>query len=698
MEVEKIVEGMTAVQVAEAIDRNFKNQNKILEEDIAKQNNVIGVSEYKDFSEAEAVNVGDVRKYNGLLYECVEATTGAFDASKWKKSSFKAETEKKLTELGSKTRSYECGTGGTIAAKVVQIDNIDNLDNCNILVVFLNKNLVDDNVTLTVGNVTRPLRYNGKVVSSLNTWDSNEAVIVKLFYGASYFDAYKIGRNSHDEDKYNKITNITPLSTDEQYPSAAAAYNLVLDSAKRTEEKIDNKIAPLLGIEDKEINISDYSPRGEFIDGGLVWAYGDGVSYASICIPIEGGRKVNVRSSANRSSFATFLKDDSVVVGQKANVCDSVTNRIEMEANTNYIFDVPTDCKFIYFSYLNGSVETYPQKLVEIGYEGIFSYPYYIKDAIDRIESLNTSNFVNIAFMTDSHGNGDLLEAGNDATKSIQTLRYLNQTKQLDLLVHGGDVILTTDFTTYTKSRLIFDIQNHLKEYADIDNLVFIKGNHDAGHQNEEGTTENLDNFEYRALYQTGKVYFETVAPINNYFKETYFYKDVSGKKIRIIFLDSWHENNTLGNSDKMSFGTAQENWLCETLSTVPNGWTVIVFTHYFGYNNNTIAAHPLSKNTSDIVKAFNEKSTYGSYIFSSTAKLAGVVMGHEHQDIYNNSLGFNTIRVDASYKKNGDAEGKDMCVSVFTIDTINNVFYETRIGRGNNHSYKFGDENKQIY
>ena len=103
MEVKKIVEGMTAVEVAEVIDSNFKNQNKILEEDIAKQNNVIGVSEYKDFSEAEAVNVGDVRKYNGFLYECVEATTGAFDASKWKKSSFKAETEKKLSELGSNT-------------------------------------------------------------------------------------------------------------------------------------------------------------------------------------------------------------------------------------------------------------------------------------------------------------------------------------------------------------------------------------------------------------------------------------------------------------------------------------------------------------------------------------------------------------------------------------------------------------------
>lgn len=110
MEVKKIVEGMTAVEVAEVIDSNFKNQNKILEEDIATQNSVIGVSEYKDFSEAEAVSVGDVRKYNGFLYECVEATTGAFDASKWKKSSFKAETEKKLSELGSEVQNNKANS------------------------------------------------------------------------------------------------------------------------------------------------------------------------------------------------------------------------------------------------------------------------------------------------------------------------------------------------------------------------------------------------------------------------------------------------------------------------------------------------------------------------------------------------------------------------------------------------------------
>lgn len=105
MEVKKIVEGMTAPEVAKVIDDNFKAQNEILETDIKKQNNVIGVSEYKDFSESEAVSVGELRLKDGYLYECIEETTGEWDAAKWKSSSFKKETEKKLSELGSELES-----------------------------------------------------------------------------------------------------------------------------------------------------------------------------------------------------------------------------------------------------------------------------------------------------------------------------------------------------------------------------------------------------------------------------------------------------------------------------------------------------------------------------------------------------------------------------------------------------------------
>lgn len=107
MEVKKIVEGMTAPEVAQVIDDNFKAQNKILEDDIKKQNDAIGVSEYKAFSESESVAVGEVRWKDGVLYECVEATTGEWNENKWKATSFKKETELKLADLASEVGALE---------------------------------------------------------------------------------------------------------------------------------------------------------------------------------------------------------------------------------------------------------------------------------------------------------------------------------------------------------------------------------------------------------------------------------------------------------------------------------------------------------------------------------------------------------------------------------------------------------------
>lgn len=120
MEVKKIVEGMTAPEVAKVIDDNFKAQNEILETDIKKQNNVIGVSEYKAFSESETVSVGELRLKDGYLYECIEETTGEWDAAKWKSSSFKKETEKKLSELGSKVDDLNIETLGKYTKETVE--------------------------------------------------------------------------------------------------------------------------------------------------------------------------------------------------------------------------------------------------------------------------------------------------------------------------------------------------------------------------------------------------------------------------------------------------------------------------------------------------------------------------------------------------------------------------------------------------
>ena len=110
MEVKKIVEGMTAPQVAQVIDENFNalNGEKATVEAVADvQKNVnrsddnTGILSYPVFDDTEPVAVGDVRRYEGLLYRAKEAGAHDWDPEKWERVTLKQLVDEKLSELGS---------------------------------------------------------------------------------------------------------------------------------------------------------------------------------------------------------------------------------------------------------------------------------------------------------------------------------------------------------------------------------------------------------------------------------------------------------------------------------------------------------------------------------------------------------------------------------------------------------------------
>ena len=111
MEVKKIVEGMTAPEVAQVIDENFNalNGEKATVEAVADvQKNVnrsddnTGILSYPVFDDTEPVAVGDVRRYEGLLYRAKEAGAHDWDPEKWERVTLKQLEDEKLSELGSK--------------------------------------------------------------------------------------------------------------------------------------------------------------------------------------------------------------------------------------------------------------------------------------------------------------------------------------------------------------------------------------------------------------------------------------------------------------------------------------------------------------------------------------------------------------------------------------------------------------------
>ena len=148
MEIKKIVEGMTAPQVAQVIDENFNalNGEKANVEDVADvQKNVnrsddnTGVLSYPEYSSTEPVAVGDVRRYEGLLYRAKEVGAYDWDPEKWERVTLKQLEDEKLAELGSEVGNfYLVGNN-----KDVSIFNYKNTIGGNVYRVYLDNTSYD---------------------------------------------------------------------------------------------------------------------------------------------------------------------------------------------------------------------------------------------------------------------------------------------------------------------------------------------------------------------------------------------------------------------------------------------------------------------------------------------------------------------------------------------------------------------------
>ena len=279
------------------------------------------------------------------------------------------------------------------------------------------------------------------------------------------------------------------------------------------------------------------------------------------------------------------------------------------------------------------------------------------------LEYNRTTNNTNILYITDTH-----LDLGN-ADEAIKLYNAISSKRIMDACVHGGDMVhaATDDFSEYTKI-----ILNGLQKFRGTNpNVRFVKGNHDICYGENKASISQM-----HLLFDTElkDAVFNANAP-----NKCYFYEDITQKKVRIIYLDSYSIEY---NSSSVSFDADQLAWLYNTALDVPDGWTVLVFSHMFA--DSGIGAYA---DVTNILKAFNDRGTaYGGYTFANdkTTHLVGVVHGHVHSDDYSNTTGFNIIGV-----INGGISTTNG-FSVFTIDTSNKKLYETRIGSGTDREYSY--------
>jgi len=322
---------------------------------------------------------------------------------------------------------------------------------------------------------------------------------------------------------------------------------------------------------------------------------------------------------------------------------------------------------------------------------------YYEQDIKDLALKIDP-NKMNIGFLTDNH-----YQLGTYSPNAVQHYSHLavlsRLSKNLNAVVLGGDNINgdvpknilnnETDLIT----NLMFDTT-----YSKTD--VFpILGNHDTGVGQTGGllpaTTLTYD--EIKKYYRVSENLFDEVRNGNS----LYGYKDYSNNKVRLIFLNSFDNPETLNGDGTYKYnflnttGYRQDqlDWFGNVALVVPdNSWTVIIFTH--APVPGTFWDSAVTQYNSDvfvgIVKAFVNGTSYSKSDTSNSdypvninvnylqkGNIAGVVSGHIHADGIVAKDGITYVQTTASLCYAGDAsKGRlvdtdtEDAWDIFSIDT----------------------------
>ena len=272
---------------------------------------------------------------------------------------------------------------------------------------------------------------------------------------------------------------------------------------------------------------------------------------------------------------------------------------------------------------------------------------------------------LNFAFITDVHASG-VKDLGRFAGPCLEHFVDFCNERICDFAAFGGDL-----YSAYgaTRADAVGLIPVAMSYFNRIEIPVFLtKGNHDRnGKLTQE---ETLTNIQYHLLCErhTGSadVHFNGADPYGNY-----YFADFPTEKVRVVNLN-YFDACVL---QKSGVHETQLAWLAaEALNAdrfPGEGWTVILMAHNY---------ESCGEDFWSIVDTLNR---------SGKAVVAAFIHGDMHEDLHAVVHGVNCVGVACAYC--GETElgtPKEDCFSVFSLDTVNRVLYEPRVGRGHDRSF----------
>lgn len=349
----------------------------------------------------------------------------------------------------------------------------------------------------------------------------------------------------------------------------------------------------------------------------------------------------------------------------------------------------------------NGALKVTP------GTSGGDSMPDYVKAEAEATiaKSFSHGNLgrtIRFIATADSHEDSNNMSTANPnisiGNKHCgQAIKYIADRIGLDFISFLGDATWagTADLASaYSQSMLIQDIEQFngfiSDGYKGIPN-VRIVGNHDQLY-----TTKDTPG----RLWNSGA--YDLFGRYCNGIKEIpagYGYLDLESAKVRVIYLNTSDIPSATTAGAYLGMTEEQVNWLAGTLlaSGDKAGWKILILSHA-----------PLDlMNKSDVLTAYVNGTTYGSYDFANhnSAQLLANVHGHIHCYSYgyigdkirrfcipnSNFQDNNHYKNNASYAQWADTvtypktanSGKDTAFSLVTIDLDSNMCYVDNYGAG---------------
>lgn len=379
-------------------------------------------------------------------------------------------------------------------------------------------------------------------------------------------------------------------------------------------------------------------------------------------------------------------------------------------------FTAEEDTTYNFYLYTTGSDETYSSiytnaKFVVILVDETVSaseeneLPYYYNDYIEtkvaeiETNALNvTENGLRCFFITDYHRR-------NNTQRSPQLIKVLSKRTGIRSIVFGGDAQQseTTPLAAYNE---LVKVVNDFSEAAKLCKMYYITGNHEMN--NPSANPDYMDRMIAEGV--VGQLFMDqTINCIALHDSVNSFYHDNEYAKIRSYYI---------GCNYTAQIPVDTRRAIYSSLLEVPDGYTVIIFSHVgLEWDEDTSGEiiQWRAQNIIDMCAAMNDGTTTTIYLGPNSTlplscdftgkqrKFIGMISGHTHRDgyvIYDSRFPIISTATDA-YEltservppPHGQEPGTiyEQCFDVIQIDNVNDYIYMTRIGDGNNRTFKYG-------